>query len=91
MAGPAFPLCKQKFEYDPGPLSLGIPGTSLAQRGNFALDARGGVVLGAAVAVDLTPAFGLARRTLNPFLGSAFGRASRLPLRRMSATAPPLL
>jgi opacity protein-like surface antigen len=60
--GPAFPFYKQKFEYDPGPLSLGIPGTSLVQRGNFALDARGGIVLGAAAAVNLTPAFGLELR-----------------------------
>jgi opacity protein-like surface antigen len=60
--GPAFPFYKQKFEYDPGPLSLGIPGTSLEQRGNFTLDARGGVVLGAAVAVNLTPVFGLELR-----------------------------
>ncbi len=60
--GPAFPFYEQTFEYDPGPLSLGIPGTSLEQRGNFSLDARGGIVLGAAVAVNITPGFGLELR-----------------------------
>jgi hypothetical protein len=60
--GPAFPFYEQTFEYDPGPVSLGIPGTSLEQRGNFSLDARGGLVLGAALAVSFTPNVGLELR-----------------------------
>jgi hypothetical protein len=60
--GPAFPFYEQRFEYDPGPLSLGIPGTALDQRGNFALDARGGVVLGASIAYSFSAQVGLELR-----------------------------
>jgi len=61
-AGPAFPFYTQTFEYDPGPLSLGIPGTSLEQRGAFSLDARGGVALGAAAAFNFSRHVGVELR-----------------------------
>jgi opacity protein-like surface antigen len=60
--GPAFPFYEQSFAFDPGPLSPGIPGTSLAQRGQFTLDARGGLALGAAAAWHFSPHVGLELR-----------------------------
>lgn len=60
--GPAFPFYDQTFEYDPGPIDLGIPGARLEQRGNFTLDARGGVALGGALAWHFSPHVGVELR-----------------------------
>jgi hypothetical protein len=54
--GPDFPFYNQAFQYDPGPLSAPIPGSSIEQKGIFRLDARGGLGLsgGAALALGRT-------------------------------------
>jgi hypothetical protein len=39
--GYTFPFYKQTFQYDPGPVTVPIPGVSVEQRGSFALEASG--------------------------------------------------
>ena len=42
--GTSFPGYSQTFTYDPGPVSVPIPGVSVTQSGSFDLDASGGLV-----------------------------------------------
>jgi hypothetical protein len=49
-AGYTFPFYSQTFTYQPGPISVPIPGVSIQQSGNFQLDASGGAAYGAAAA-----------------------------------------
>ena len=44
--GITFPFWSQTFTYDPGPVTIPIPGVSIRQEGSFSLDAKGGTVYG---------------------------------------------
>jgi hypothetical protein len=44
--GVTFPFYSQTFMYDPGPVTLPIPGISIRQEGVFSLDAQGGTSYG---------------------------------------------
>ena len=44
--GITFPFYSQTFSYDPGPVTLPIPGVSITQQGSFTLDAKGGTIFG---------------------------------------------
>jgi hypothetical protein len=44
--GITLPFWSQTFAYDPGPVTLPIPGVSIRQEGSFSLDAKGGTVYG---------------------------------------------
>jgi hypothetical protein len=48
--GVTFPFYSQTFMYDPGPVTLPIPGVSIRQEGVFSLDAKGGSAYGFGVA-----------------------------------------
>ena len=49
-AGPALPSYEQSFRYDPGTVTVPVPGVTLTQTGTFGLEAEGGVSFGASVA-----------------------------------------
>jgi hypothetical protein len=51
--GPDFPFYGQTFEYDPGPLSPPLAGTTIEQKGIFRLDARGGLGLSGGASLGL--------------------------------------
>jgi hypothetical protein len=61
-AGPVFPFYEQAFEFDPGSLSGLPPNVSVEQQDIFRLDAKGGLALGAGVAWQFAPWFGLEAR-----------------------------
>ncbi len=44
--GVTFPFYSQTFTYDPGPVTLPIPGVTIRQEGTFSLDAKGGTAYG---------------------------------------------
>ncbi len=48
-AGYTFPFYSQTFNYDPGPVTVDIPGVTIQQSGTFQLKASGGVVFGGTV------------------------------------------
>jgi hypothetical protein len=48
-AGYTFPFYSHTYKYDPGPVSVDIPGVSIQQSGSFELKASGGPVFGGAV------------------------------------------
>jgi hypothetical protein len=49
-AGYTFPFYSQTFAYNPGPVSVPIPGVSIDQSGTFELKAKGGPAFGGAIA-----------------------------------------
>lgn len=59
--GPTFPFYEQSIAFDPGPIS-GVPGAVITQAGEYRLDGRGGLSLGAALAYHPHPAVGLELR-----------------------------
>ena len=59
--GPTFPFYEQSIAFDPGPIS-GVPGVFITQAGEYRLDGRGGLSLGAALAYHPHPAVGLELR-----------------------------
>jgi hypothetical protein len=61
-AGYTFPFYTQTFAYDPGPISIPIPGVSIEQNGQFKLKASGGVAYGGALALYATSTFGFELR-----------------------------
>jgi hypothetical protein len=48
-AGYTFPFYSQTFKYDPGPVTVDIPGVTIQQTGQFELKASGGPVFGGTV------------------------------------------
>lgn len=48
-AGYTFPFYSQSFSYNPGPVSVPIPGVSVQQSGDFKLTGRGGPAFGGAI------------------------------------------
>jgi hypothetical protein len=48
-AGYTFPFYSQKLTYDPGPVTVDIPGVTIQQSGSFELKASGGPVFGGTV------------------------------------------
>lgn len=44
--GITFPFYSQTFSYNPGPVTIPIPGVSIQQQGTFTLDAKGGTSFG---------------------------------------------
>lgn len=60
--GPAVPTYSQTFRYDPGSISVPLPGISVTQTGTFALDAEGGLALGGTVAWQFAGPLGLEAR-----------------------------
>jgi hypothetical protein len=57
-AGYTFPFYKQAFEYDPGPVTVPIPGVTVEQGGSFALEASGAAAFAGGVAFYVTEGFG---------------------------------
>jgi hypothetical protein len=57
-AGYTFPFYKQTFEYNPGAVTVPIPGVTIEQRGSFALEASGGPAFGGGAAFYVTEGFG---------------------------------
>src|SRR5262245_66562329 len=56
--GVTFPFYTQTFTWDPGPVSLPIPGLTISQQGTFKLDAQGSSVWGIGCTVFFASAFG---------------------------------
>ena len=50
-AGPAVPTYDQSFRYDPGTVTVPVPGVTLQQTGSFGIDAKGGMAFGASAAL----------------------------------------
>jgi hypothetical protein len=61
-AGYTFPFYSQKFAYNPGPISVPIPGVSIDQSGAFELKAKGGPAFGGAIAFYPSETFGFELR-----------------------------
>jgi hypothetical protein len=61
-AGYTFPFYSHTFEYDPGPVSVDIPGVSIEQSGSFKLKASGAAVFGGTVAYYPVDVLGLEAR-----------------------------
>src|SRR5262245_52985786 len=57
--GVTFPFYSQTFTWDPGPVSLPIPGLSINQEGTFKLDAQGSSIWGIGGTFYFTSAVGL--------------------------------
>jgi hypothetical protein len=57
--GVTFPFYSQTFLYDPGPVTLPIPGISIRQEGVFTLDAKGGSAYGFGAAYYFVSSVGL--------------------------------
>jgi hypothetical protein len=57
-AGYTFPFYSQTFEYDPGPVSVPIPGVSVEQAGSFELKASGAPAFAGGIAFYVTDGFG---------------------------------
>ncbi len=60
--GVTFPFYSQTFTYDPGPVTLPIPGISIRQEGTFSLDAQGGTAYGFGAAYYFVSAVALEAR-----------------------------
>jgi hypothetical protein len=60
--GVTFPFYSETFTYDPGPVSLPIPGWTSRQEGTFTLDAEGGTVYGFGAGYYFTSAVALEAR-----------------------------
>jgi hypothetical protein len=56
--GYTVPFYSQTFTYDPGPVTVPIPGVSIEQSGTFQLEASGGLALGGAVTFYPTDGLG---------------------------------
>ena len=56
-AGYTFPFYKQTFEYDPGPVTVPIPGVTVTQGGTFALEASGAAAFAGGLAFYVTDGF----------------------------------
>ena len=56
--GYTFPFYRQTFKYDPGPVSVPIPGVSVEQGGSFELKASGGPAFAGGMAFYVTDGFG---------------------------------
>jgi len=57
-AGFTFPFYSQTFAYDPGPVTVPIPGVSVTESGQFALNASGGAAFAGAITLYATSGFG---------------------------------
>jgi hypothetical protein len=57
-AGYTFPFYKQTFEYDPGPVTVPIPGVTVEQGGSFALEAAGAPAFAGGIAFYVTGGLG---------------------------------
>ena len=57
-AGHTFPFYSQTFKYDPGPVSVPIPGVSVEQGGSFELKAAGAPAFAGGIAFYVTGGFG---------------------------------
>jgi len=60
--GYTFPFYSQTFTYDPGAVTVPIPGVSIEQNGVFELKASGGLAFGAALTFYPTSGFGVELR-----------------------------
>jgi len=56
--GYTFPFYKQTLEYDPGPVTVPIPGVTVEQGGSFKLEASGGPAFAGGAAFYVTGGFG---------------------------------
>jgi hypothetical protein len=56
--GYTFPFYSQTFKYDPGPVTVPIPGVSVEQGGSFELKASGGPAFAGGIAFYVTDGFG---------------------------------
>jgi hypothetical protein len=61
-AGYTFPFYNQTFKYDPGPVSVPIPGVTVEQSGTFGLKASGGAAFAGGIAYYVTDGFGFEAR-----------------------------
>jgi hypothetical protein len=60
--GPTFPFYDQTFRYDPGLVTVPVPGVSVRQEGSFAFHGRGGLALGGGATFYLVPVLGIEGR-----------------------------
>jgi hypothetical protein len=60
--GPTFPFYDQTFRYDPGLVTVPIPGVTVRQEGSFAFHGRGGLALGGGVTWYIVPVLGIEGR-----------------------------
>jgi hypothetical protein len=56
--GYTFPFYSQTFKYDPGPVTVPIPGVTVQQGGSFEMKASGGAAFAGGVAFYVTSGFG---------------------------------
>jgi hypothetical protein len=61
-AGLTFPFYSQSFKYDPGPITVPIPGVTVEQGGSFELKASGGNAFAGALTFYATEGFGFELR-----------------------------
>lgn len=60
--GPTVPTYSQTFQYDPGPITVPVPGLSVTQTGTFGLEADGGLAIGGTLAWQFAGPLGLEAR-----------------------------
>jgi hypothetical protein len=60
--GPTFPFYDQTFRYDPGLVTVPVPGVTVRQEGSFAFHGRGGLALGGGVTFYVVPVLGIEAR-----------------------------
>lgn len=58
-AGYTFPFYSQTFNYDPGPITVPIPGVAIQQSGAFQLNASGGLAAGGSLTLYPAEAIGI--------------------------------
>jgi hypothetical protein len=86
-AGYTFPFYSQTYKYDPGPVTVDIPGVSIQQNGSFELKASGGPVFGGAVGLFPVDPIGFELR----FDSANLTVKTQSPSYHVIATLPPPL
>ncbi len=61
-AGYTFPFYSQSLTYDPGPITVPLPGVSIQQSGSFRIDAAGGPAFGGSIGLFPADAIGFELR-----------------------------
>jgi hypothetical protein len=86
-AGYTFPFYSQTYTYDPGPVTVDVPGISIRQSGSFELKASGGPVFGGAVGLFPVDPVGFELR----FDSADLTIKTQSPTYNVTATLPPPL
>jgi hypothetical protein len=86
-AGYTFPFYSQTLTYDPGPITVDIPGVSIQQSGSFELKASGGPVFGGTLGLFPAEAIGFELR----FDSADLSLKTQSPVYNVVASLPPPL